>query len=288
MPDYPDNVIMDPLSVGLRLGTAGAAAGLGLAAIHRAIRARQANKKSKEHTSVLKPMLAGAAIGLTLGAGVTAERWRQKNMATKYAGLRTALEKHAALDSYAAWGERHPWLNTGAYFIPGVGAGMAAADTVHSFSKGKVLSGLGNLAMIPLGLMGLGGIARAIPGMARVARAAKATGTGVRNSRAALQGAGALGPEVGRFGRTWRNIGTKLFQEPLAGMTTADTGRWAGRGQRLDRSIGVGRKFDSLKNVPGLRHMDASHAIMAGGTGLSIAGGLSEAQAQQPVNPNEA
>ena len=57
---------LEPMKAGFQVGMAGAAAGLGLSAIHRAIRLNAGNT---EPVAVFKPILLGATIGAALGAG---------------------------------------------------------------------------------------------------------------------------------------------------------------------------------------------------------------------------
>ena len=277
------SVTLDPLQTGLRLGAAGAAAGLGIAAIHKAVRERHGHK----HVSVLKPMLAGAAIGAALGGGMALQSWRSKRMnqpATKYAALCRLVEKRAVLDSYARFGEEHPFLNTGAYLLPGVGSAMAAADTVRSASEGRWLAAAGNAAMIPMGLIGLGGIAKALPRMALAARLASKGGPAKSMGhylRTAEQGLSGKRPKLGLWERTWQGVGTDLFNRPLRNMPVMSTAnRWAQRGQQLENRLGVGHKFKSLQGIPGLNRLTGAGATTLGSVGLLTADTLRSAPTQ--------
>ena len=215
------------------------------------------------------------------------QSWRSKRMnqpATKYAALCRLMEKKAVLDSYARFGEEHPFLNTGAYFLPGVGSAMSAADTVRSASEGRWLAAAGNAAMIPLGLIGLGGIGKALPRMALAARMASKGGKGTGMGQHLLNAERNLshGPvqKLGPWERTWQGMGTKMFQGPLGNMATPQAAQWAQRGQRLEDRLGVGRTFKSLQGLPGLRRLTVPGALTLGGTGALVGDSMHEMRNQ--------
>jgi hypothetical protein len=237
-------VIPNPLSVGLQIGTAGAAAGLGYAAIHRAIRLHRNNE---DPVSVVKPMLIGAFIGSVAGVGLGMNRMRTPQIPNRYNGIKQAL-----FDSYADWSERHPLASTGSYFIPGVGAAMSGADALHSLSKGNYLSAAGSALMMVPGALGLGGIAKAIPRMARAAR-------GIKPAH-----------QPGRWGQVWQGAGQRMFGDSLGKMAPDKALRIGKAGARFERHLGWGgKKFMGLgrygwTNVAGI--------------GLGTAGGMQEAK----------
>ena len=288
------NVAFNPISTGLQLGAAGAAAGLGLAAVHRAIKVHR--YRHPTHTPVVRPMLAGAVIGMALGTGMAIQSRRMQ--ATKYASLLPLLEKRSLFDRYADWQSRHPWASLGSYMIPGVGAGLSTMDAARSFGQGHILSGIGNALMIPAGLIGLGGVARGVPRMAQVARMAQESGKGVRVARNTLDAAEAskgvgsglwagvkgIPGQVGdAYERTWQNAGTKAFEPQLAAMSPEQTARISQWGNGLERFLGageearMGNRYAALNKVPWVKNWTPFGMSQVAGVGLNIAGGVREA-----------
>lgn len=92
-------------------------------------------------------------------------------------GIAETMEKRALLEGWENLQNAHPIATTASYFIPGVGVVPSAMSAINDFSKGRILSGLGNTGMGLLSLVGLGG-------------GAKLLGLG---GKAALRGGQALG-----------------------------------------------------------------------------------------------
>ena len=135
---------------------------------------------------------------------------------TKYAGLmlitdpQGVQEKKAFLDNYAAWQARHPWLSIGSYLLPlGAGAVPFGLDAARSFSQGKYLSGLGNLAGAVASVAGGGWLAKmlgkGIGAMGRGATAASKAIPALSHVEPAIQRAAPVASQaanrIDQFGR---------------------------------------------------------------------------------------
>lgn len=177
----------------------------------------------------------------------------------KYTGLakiayapELRMQKQAVFDNYARWRDENPWKSTAGYFIPGVGTGMAMADAVHDFSKGKILSGLGNVAFGALSL---------IPGVGLLKNL-------FRGGRAAAMAAkGAKG--IGRAG-TLKNLGffnrwTSRGMSHLPGVANWGNKPW------MHNALRTGNKMVA----PISAH---SGKLMLGGLGLPMLGAVREAR----------
>jgi hypothetical protein len=282
MPIAPSSeTSVNPIDLGLRFGAGGAAAGLGWAAIRKALHARKAERDgtAEAPTAVARPVLAGAMIGMALGTGLGAAAWKRKNM-SKYAALLPMLEKKALFDTYANMREANPWKSLASDMVPGVGAATMAGDALHSFSKGKWLAGLGSAAMVPLGLIPGAGLLKSIPRLARLAKATAAGGKGVRSAQRGLATAARMAGPVkpqGMMSRGFDAATVKMFGGRLAGMSEGQIARASNYGTRINHRLGVGRKFDGLQRIPGLRNLTGAGATGLVGLSAGLAGSTGNA-----------
>ena len=221
----------DPLRLGVQLGAAGAAAGLGWAAIHRAVRLRHQND---DPVSVVKPVLVGAMIGATLGVAGSASQWGKQGMATKYAALKTAL-----FDSYSDWSNEHPLASTAGYWLPGVGTVLSGMDAIHDFSHGNIARGIGNTLMMPFGLVSAGGLMKSMPRLAQLARLGRASAAVGPEATSAAKTLVDAHNRMGRFATAWQRPAAAMAEGPLSRMSPQTAGDWWHRGRNLERGMGV-------------------------------------------------
>ena len=224
----PDLGLMhsNPLAAGVQFGMVGAGAGLGYAAVQRAIRLRMGNKSSM---SILKPLMIGTLIGSTIGYGGTAmnnryrspkprpETWREVSN-TVYDNMygNSSSEKYAAAPEFDIYRQAEMYKYAGFWdktksIAKGVGrAGLfvgdmalwlnpatlpyrLAAELAYRGGKGAYYLARGEKKKaLGQGLMGLG--SAAFGGLGRLAGIAGKAGRPLL--RGAL-GASALGADVG-------------------------------------------------------------------------------------------
>lgn len=270
---------INPFKDGLRMGALGAAAGVGLAGIQRAIRLRAGDATP---VSVYKPMALGAVIGAALG-GIGSYRLYKKiegnqpyaqpqtwedladrleensEVTNKYAGLRHVVK--SAQEASMGWEAAKIPM----YFIPGLGTAVTAGDALsstgrsiknlfHGNLRGAASEGLGAVgnAALALGTLFtggtnlLGGIAKGTKRIANIGRLASLA----RGSREARQAARLA---TGRFG------GLMRMMSPAAA--------------RLESTPGVMSTLErGRRMVEPLRPY--RNKLNWGGFGLNIGGGL--------------
>ena len=287
---------VNPFKTGLQLGAVGAAAGVGIAGIQRALRLRAGNTTP---VSVYKPMAIGAMIGAALG-GIGGYKQHQYvdthqpypqpqswdelsgrleagSELNKYGGLMRIVKRAQAADIAKEVGK------TGLYFVPGVGTVMTAGDALHGYGSGLanlfkgnfrgaasgIGSGVGNTALALASLFTggsniLGGAAKGIKGIANINRLGKA-GLGTAEAVRAGRLAG------GRLGGLWRRMAPaaeRYVQGPA--------GAAGGTLSKLEAGGRVISPYAKYQNK-----------LMWGGIGTTVGSGLmGEAPAAgQPVAP---
>lgn len=279
--DTPSGQSINPFSTGMQMGVLGAAAGVGIAGIHRALRLKMGDRTP---VAVYKPMLIGATIGAALGgigsykakkhkaehntnpAGSWAEvgsRMVRNTPISKYAGLRrvVGLDKRAQDANMALETAKIPL-----YFVPGVGTALTAWDAAKGYGRGisnlargnfrqgaaGMASGVGNTlgALATLFTGGtnlLSGGAKAIKGVSNLSRLGKATMAANDAGHAATLGMSKLAP-------LYRRLSPLADKVPQSALATAE--RW---GSKL-------QPYSKYQTPVGFA-----------GAGLAVGGGIAEA-----------
>ncbi len=273
----------NPLAAGVQLGMLGAAAGLGVAGVQRALRLKAGNQVAPP---VLRAMLVGSVIGAGLGvaaslttqpdASTSAASW--PDLAAKiqndlyggmqkqneYCGLTLLVEKQAGLAGTI--------INEGSYWLPGIGTVRMGWDAIKgygnaikSFAGGNVRQGFGRLsgalgntlfaaASLATGGAALGRVAK----LGRMGRALRIAAKGGRQARVATNLARGL-KTTGRMGRRVARVASRIPARQLGQLQRASAAGVRG-----------GRRFGGLKG-------------MVGGMGLATGGGLLEGTGAEAV-----
>jgi hypothetical protein len=280
LPRYPhytpgsmSGMSRNPVQAGFQMGLIGAGAGLGWAAIHRAIRLKTGNQAP---VPMARPVVVGGLIGATLGT-LAANRMRSNAMNTDaYRAFMASQPKVAeALTKQAGKKLRMAGtiLNEGSYWVPVVGTTRLGLDAVGGFGRGlwnlvrgrwkKGLAGLGsglaNTAFAAASLVPGGGALKGVSRLGRLGRAARIASKGGRGAAAAARMARGL-KTTSRFGRGVARIAGRI---PARHLKT--TGRIGNRASRIGGRVG-------MKGV-------------LGGMALATGSGILEGQAARQAAP---
>ena len=286
----PFNQEVNPFTAGMQLGALGAAAGVGLAGIQRAIRLKAGDRTP---VSVYKPMVIGAVIGAALGTAGGYKTLKKVEKSQPYPPPQTwaELSERLGQDAYSDLAPKYAGLNIivkraqlgsslaqmGLYFVPGVSSLMYGRDALGSLKglgsdvmggnwKGAIGSGLGllgNVAGAAAGLFGLGGVARGIKGLASVAK----LGKGLSGPAAAT----ATRWATGRLGPLWQRMA------PAAAKLTP----YANKLQAFDTKLQPYQKYRGRLGTMGYASLAAP--LLGGGMGGGMPAG--EPMPAGPVRP---
>lgn len=275
----------DPLRLGIQLGMVGAASGLGWAALHRAVRVHYGSKRP---VPVVRPILTGALIGMTLGTTASAAKWKHDMQPTKYAALNRMLrypgEKRALFDAYSNWSDAHPLASTAGYFTPFLGSAMSAADATHAAGEGRWGAALGNALMVPFGLVGGAGVLKALPKLGLLARVGRtALGEGPNAARAAKAVMNSH-QNMGVMKSMWQRPAVAMFGKQLRAADPARLERWAQGGQRLENAMGVNTRIRGSAVPAGWRNPSVFNTMMVGSIPLTMMGGTPNPSGNQMGN----
>ena len=235
----PFGQVGNPIRDGVQMGIVGAAAGVGVAGIQRALRLRAGNTTP---VAVYRPMAIGALIGTALGTlgayksqkqleasqpypppetwedlGGNLERTADPSIGNKYAGLR-----HITKTAGLGWDIASIPLSV----VPGVGTALALGDMagnagrgVSNLAKGNLRGaageGLGMLGNAGLGLLGL------LPGGGLLRGAAKGAKSINYATRAAqgIKGVQAGNKATGRLAGLWNRMAPLTKRVPGKAIT---------------------------------------------------------------------
>lgn len=271
---------INPFKTGLQLGAVGAAAGVGIASIQRALRLRAGDTTP---VSVYKPMVLGAVIGAALGSvgGYKSHQYIDTHQPypqpQSWDELAGRLEDGAELNKYGGLMHivKHAQATGGDIameaakiplsFVPVVGTAMAVGDAAGNIGRGwrNVFKGnwrgaagegmgfAGNAALALASLFTggsniLGGTAKSIKGIANIGRLGQAGLTGAAARRATAMAGGRLG-------------GLRKWLSPVA--------------QRVEQMPGVMQKLEAGGKAiaPYKRYRNK---LGLGSLGLAIGGGV--------------
>lgn len=153
---------------------------------------------------------------------------------TKMAEVNPYLEK-SAVWSETGWGQRNPGkamvADLATYMIPGVGTVASGVDAFRDFKNGKILSGMGNLGIAGLSLLGLGGAAK---GLAKLTGKALGAVGKVGKGAKAVNALNTFGnafnkTTIGRFNRL-ANLPSRAAKVSPELARTARLAKWGRRG----------------------------------------------------------
>ena len=191
----------NPLSTGVQFGLAGAAGGLGYAALQRAVRLHAGNESQVD---ILKPMLIGTLIGSTLGlAGSLTSRkpspktWFDLSEQLRAGGFQYPMYKTFSTADEPL--EKQGFVLTTGTIIALIFAAMSARGAGDQLGQASVAAQTGNKRKALLhGLGAAGEVAMAYPGVGILGRAGQTalrTGKGGRLLKSlATGGKGLLRP----------------------------------------------------------------------------------------------
>jgi len=211
-------------------------------------------------------------------------------------GFETLFKEGQAQDVpwYDRWSLDNPNLGTagqiagtGAYFIPGVGTGLAAWDTIRNLGKSIGNAAGGNWRQAGSNLLGAGASAlMMIPVLGGFGKVLTRGGKALQAARAA-KGAGRITRSMASLGRVARQTPSMRAATQTAGRGLQTAGNWFQKGapSRLQRAFTTNQNALARaprgagwiqKGLVGMRNLPrrGSTRLMAGMTGLGVASGM--------------